>query len=295
MINLKKCTYCKYEKNNHFLESKDYSTSKEIFNIVKCEKCNLLYTNPRPKEKDIGKYYLSENYISHTNETKGIFNFMYHTVRKYAIYSKTKLLAQNSIIGKHLDIGSGTGEFLNACKKRGYKCLGIEPSNIARENSEHNFDLDISEDTDLQHLKKNAFDSISMWHVLEHVYDLDDTVKNLSRIINKNGTLIVAVPNHMSFDAKFYKKFWAAWDLPIHLNHFNVETITKIFEENNFDLKKKKGMIFDSFYVSLLSNQYKSGRKQYLKGFLIGLISNISAFFKLSEYSSTIYIFKSRK
>jgi len=295
MINLKNCPNCKSIENDQFLTSKDYSTSKEIFNIVKCKNCELLFTNPRPSENEIGKYYLSNNYISHTNNNKGFFNFMYQTVRKYAIESKTKLLLKHSIIGHHLDIGSGTGEYLNSCSKKGYKCIGIEPSKIAREQAENNFNLMIKENIDLKQFSNDTFDSISMWHVLEHVYKLDETIKNLSRIINNNGTLIIAVPNYMSFDAKFYKKYWAAWDLPIHLNHFSPKTIINIFEKNNFKLKKKKGMIFDSFYVSLLSNQYKNGRKQYLKGFLIGLLSNISAFFKISDYSSIIYIFKREK
>ena len=139
------------------------------------------------------------------------------------------------------------------------------------------------------------FDSVSMWHVIEHIYDIHKTVIHLSDIIKNNGFAIVAVPNNKSFDAKYYKKFWAAWDLPIHINHFCPSTIEKLFTTKGFTLENKIGMKYDAFYVSLLSNEYKSGKKQYIKGFIIGAISNILAFLKIYEFSSTIYIFKNHK
>ena len=142
---------------------------------------------------------------------------------------------------------------------------------------------------------RDRFDSVSMWHVLEHVYDLNKIIEHLNRIIRNNGILIIAVPNHKSLDAKKYKNYWAAWDVPIHVNHFSPTTITNLMSKYNFTLKNKIGMKFDSFYVSLLSSEYRSGRKQYIEGFLMGVISNISAMLGFTEYSSTIYIFKNKK
>jgi 2-polyprenyl-3-methyl-5-hydroxy-6-metoxy-1,4-benzoquinol methylase len=295
MIKLKECPICSSEKLTCFMESFDYSVSKEAFIIDECLDCNFLFTNPRPNEEDMGSYYISENYISHTDNKIGLFNFLYQTVRKYAIKSKTRLLTKTTKTKRHLDIGCGTGEFLYSCVNQGIECYGIEPSKIAREKAKQNYGLNVTENTDLSQFETNTFDSVSMWHVLEHLYDLNSTIKKISNIIAKNGRIIIAVPNHGSFDAKLYKKWWAAWDLPIHLNHFSASNIEMLLKHYDFILEKKIGMKFDSFYVSLLSNQYKSGKKQYLKGFVIGLISNISALLRLTEYSSTIYIFKNKK
>ena len=234
-------------------------------------------------------------YISHTNNTKGLFNWMYHTVRKYTVKSKLKLLNKESAGKKHLDIGCGTGEFLNACKNSGYKTKGIEPSELARKQAIKNFDLSVSKNTNLGQFENNKFNSISMWHVLEHIPKLHKTVEELNRILNNNGKIIIAVPNQKSWDAKYYKEFWAGWDVPIHLWHFSEINIEKLFNKYNFDLVNKKPMLFDSFYVSLLSEEFKSGRKKYIKGFIIGLISNVIGIFTKRGCSSIVYVFKKNK
>ena len=295
MIKLNKCPLCNSNSINLFIKSKDYSTSKQAFNIDKCDNCGFLFTNPRPEEKNIGKYYLSDNYLSHTNKKDGFFSVLYQTVRKRAVKMKTKLLINTTKTKKHLDIGCGTGEFLKSCNDKGIKTVGIEPSEIARKIAIENYGLEIKENTELNQFKEKSFDSISMWHVLEHVYDIHKTVNNLSNILKNNGYAIIAVPNHKSFDSKFYQKYWAAWDLPIHINHFSPKTIEDLFKKYGFTLENKIGMRYDAFYVSMLSNEYISGKKQYFKGFLIGLVSNVLAYLKIYEFSSTIYIFKNHK
>ena len=184
---------------------------------------------------------------------------------------------------------------MNACNIKNIECIGIEPSEIAKNKAIKNYDLDIRSETNLNQFNMDEFDSVSMWHVLEHVYDLNKTIEHLNRIIRNNGILIIAVPNHKSLDAKKYKNYWAAWDVPIHVNHFCPTTMTNLMAKYNFTLKNKIGMKFDSFYVSLLSSEYRSGRKQYIEGFLMGIISNISAMLGFTEYSSTIYIFNNKK
>ena len=295
MKKIKQCPICKSKKQNTFLKSRDYSVSKKDFTIVKCIDCKFLFTNPRPEERDMGDYYISDNYISHTNNKKGLFNYLYQIVRKYAIVTKTKLLINTSATRNHLDIGCGTGEFINSCVKRNINCIGIEPSRIAREKAINNYKLNVKADTNLNQFKNNSFDSVSMWHVLEHIYDINNTISCLKNIIREEGTLIVAVPNHKSLDAKIYKKYWAAWDLPIHLNHFSPLTINRLLKNHGFKLEKKIGMKFDAFYVALLSNEYKSGNKQFIKAFTIGILSNLSAILGFSQYSSTIYIFSNKK
>jgi len=292
MILINNCPVCSGINLLKKLDCIDHSTSKEKFTIVSCETCEFTFTNPRPKDNSLGEYYKSDMYISHTNSTKGLFNWMYHIVRKYAIGTKLNLLKRTSKNKKHLDIGCGTGEFLNACKNAGYDTKGIEPSKLARQQAIKNFDLLVSENTNLDQFENGQFDSISMWHVLEHVPSINKTIKELKRILNEKGKVIIAVPNHKSFDAQHYKEYWAGWDVPIHLWHFSKSSIKQLFIKYDFKLIETKPMLFDSFYVSLLSEEFKVGRKNYLKGFAIGLISNIIGIFTKRGSSSLIYVFE---
>ena len=295
MILLNSCPLCLNKNLVKKIDCIDYTSSKEKFTIVSCETCNFTFTNPRPKNKSLARYYKSEMYISHTNNQQGLFNWMYQTVRKYTITRKLALLKSVTNIGDHLDVGCGTGEFLNACRKAGFKTRGVEPSKKARKQAIENYHLSVSENENLEQFKYTKFDSISMWHVLEHVPSLMKTISEIKRILNKEGKLIVAVPNHKSWDSSYYKEFWAAWDTPIHLWHFSKETIELLFNNNGFKLIKTKPMLFDSFYVSLLSEEFKTGNKKFIKGFLIGIASNIVGLLTKRGCSSTIYVFEKTK
>ena len=292
MISLDNCPVCSGSNLLKKLDCIDHSKSKEQFTIVSCETCDFTFTNPRPKNDSLGEYYKSDTYISHTNNTKGIFNWMYHSVRKHAIGTKLNLLKRISKKKNHLDIGCGTGEFLDACKNAGYETKGIEPSELARKQAIKNFNLSVSGNTDLEQYKKNQFDSISLWHVLEHVPSLNKTIEDFNRILSQKGKIIVAVPNHKSWDAEYYNKFWAGWDVPIHLWHFSKFSIEKLFFKYDFHLLEKKTMLFDSFYVSILSEEFKTGKKNFIKGFIIGLISNIIGSLTKKGHSSMIYVFE---
>ena len=292
MIFLKNCPLCFGERLAKKIDCIDHSTSKEKFTIVSCETCNFTFTNPRPKDESLAEYYKSDMYISHTNNTKGLFNWMYQTVRNYAIGTKVSLLKSVKKSGRHLDIGCGTGEFLNACKNAGFSTEGIEPTELARKQAIENFNLSVSKNTNLEQFQNNKFDSISMWHVLEHVPNLNETITQFDRVLNASGKVIIAVPNHKSWDANYYKEYWAAWDIPIHLWHFSKETIEQLFNKHGFTLIKKKPMLFDSFYVALLSEEFKTGEKNFIKSFIVGIISNLFGILTKKGHSSTIYIFK---
>ena len=295
MILLNRCLVCNGQKLVKKIDCIDHSTSKEKFTLVSCETCNFTFTNPRPKDESLGEYYKSDMYISHTNNTKGLFSWMYQTIKNYAIGTKVTLLKSVKKSGTHLDLGCGTGEFLNACKDAGFSTEGIEPSELARKQAIESFNLSISENTHLEQFQNNKFDSISMWHVLEHVSNLNDSIKDFNRILKSDGKIIIAVPNHKSWDANYYKEYWAAWDVPIHLWHFSKETIELLFNKNGFNLIKTKPMLFDSFYVSLLSEEFKTGKKKFINGFIIGIISNIIGLFTKRGCSSTIYVFEKQK
>ena len=291
MNTISNCPLCKGTSFEKHLICKDYSVSKEDFTVVKCSSCGFTFTNPIPEENQLGRYYESEDYISHSNTSKGIVNKLYQIVRNFTLKKKVKLLGTLSNGKNLLDIGCGTGEYLNQAQQSGYQTKGIEPSSVAREQAIKNFRLSVSEEGEIKRIEDKSFDFITMWHVLEHVYHLNDRIKELKRILKNDGYLIIAVPNHESYDAKHYKEYWAAYDVPIHLYHFTPNTIKKLFENHGLSLHKTLPMKFDSFYVSMLSEKYMNGKVNLVKAFLIGLISNLKGK-KDETYSSQIYIFK---
>ncbi len=274
----------------HFLSVKDHSVSLETFELYHDEEFDMLITSPQPSLENLGKYYESDDYISHTDSRRSLFEKAYHIVKGIAL--KNKLVLINSYQpkkGRILDIGAGTGDFLLAAKKNGWETMGLEPNDKAKRIGVEKGIKFVEDTTELQ---SHLFDTITMWHVLEHVPNLDYQIRELKRLLKPDGTLIVAVPNFKSYDAKHYGVFWAAYDVPIHFWHFSKKAIRGIFEKENMQLEKIVPMRFDSFYVSLLSEKYKTGNMNFLKAFLIGLISNLKAIRNL-EYSSLIYVLKS--
>jgi len=274
-----------------FLTVKDYSVSKETFDLFYDETLDMLITHPQPSLENLGKYYESEDYISHTDNKRSLFEKLYHFIKSIALKNKLNLInSLQSNKGQILDIGAGTGDFLSVAKNDGWQTIGVEPSDRAKSIA-INKGISFVEQT--SELENNSFDVISMWHVLEHVPDLDKQIKELKRLLKPSGTLIIAVPNFKSFDAKHYGKFWAAYDVPIHFWHFSKTAIKLLFEKEEMKMEKVLPMKFDSFYVSLLSEKYKSGKMNFMKAFFTGLQSNLKAK-KDFEYSSHIYILKNR-
>lgn len=277
-----------FEENNIYIQVKDFSISGESFSLIEDKELQLLKTIPQPTLENLGIYYESEDYISHTDGTRSLFEKIYQLVKTNAIRKKVKLLSKYNQKGTVLDIGAGTGDFLVEAKKQGWQITGIEPNLKAKQIA---ISKNVNFADSLESLQNHSFDVITMWHVLEHIPDLDFQLRELKRLLKPNGTIIIAVPNFKSFDAKYYKEFWAAYDVPRHLWHFSKIAIKKLFWNYKIKLLKIKPMWFDSFYVSLLSEKYKSGKMNFIKGFLVGFYSNLIGVFK-KEYSSHIYVLK---
>ncbi|MCW5514669.1 class I SAM-dependent methyltransferase [Muriicola sp. Z0-33] len=272
---------------NLFIKTKDYTVSGEEFHLMYDQQNDMLITQPQPKQQD--QYYQSEDYISHTDTKRNFLERLYHIVKQYSLKKKCSLIENFSGASKSLlDIGAGTGDFLLSAKKRGWQVKGVEPNPLAR-NKALNKGLSLIEDSTA--CKNEKFEVITLWHVLEHLPDLENQIRQIVSLLEESGTLILAVPNFKSDDAAYYKHFWAAYDVPRHLWHFSQTAISNLFSENGMKVIKVKPMIFDSFYVSLLSEKYKNGKPNYVRAFYQGFKSNLKAM-KTGEYSSLIYILK---
>ncbi|VAW17667.1 SAM-dependent methyltransferase [hydrothermal vent metagenome] len=270
-----------------YLKTKDFYNSQEEFELRHDEELDMLVTHPQPKDPDM--YYQSENYISHSDANKTVVDKIYQFVKKIGLFGKTILINSCARESKTLlDVGAGTGDFLLAAEKRGWAVEGVEPSYDARMKArEKKVELMPS----LESLPRKKYDVITLWHVLEHLPDLEDQILKLVWHLEEEGALIIAVPNFKSYDANHYKSFWAAYDVPRHLWHFSRTAINTLFSKFDMQVVKTKPLFFDAFYVALLSEKYKSGKQHFFKSLAIGLWSNLKAL-RTKEYSSIIYILK---
>ncbi|MHA6278986.1 class I SAM-dependent methyltransferase [Salinimicrobium sp. CAU 1759] len=268
---------------------KDHTVTGEAFELRKAKNLELLVTFPQPDLDKLPAYYKSENYISHTDSKKGFLDKVYQKVKDLMLSKKLNWIKkEKSGQGKILDIGAGTGDFLLSAKKRGWKVFGAEPNSGARDLASKK-GLELNEST--SSFPSHSFDVITMWHVLEHVPDLEEQIVELHRLLKPDGLLVIAVPNYKSYDARKYKEFWAAYDVPRHLYHFSPTSIKKIFYSAGFFLTSQKGLFFDSFYVSLLSEKYATGASNIPRAIFTGALSNLKAR-TTGNYSSLAYFFR---
>lgn len=290
------CPICFSNEIQKDLEVKDFTVSKESFDVFSCKSCGGKFTQEIPVESEIGKYYQSEDYISHTDTNKGIVNSLYQLVRNYTLGSKMNLVkketGKNS--GKILDIGCGTGAFLKTMKDAGWETLGLEPDERARKIAWGKNNIETEFPDHLFQLGEGAFDVVSMWHVLEHVHELHPYLEKIFSTLKKDGILLIAVPNFESSDARHYASNWAAYDVPRHLYHFSPNSMKVLLEKHGFQIDSHKQMPFDSFYVSMLSEKYAHAKTRLIPAFFNGGLSFFNALGKPERCSSVLYIAKKK-
>lgn len=273
-----------------FLKTNDFFLTKEPFELLYDESLDMLLTSPQPQ--DLKKYYNSTDYISHTDSNSGLLGRTYQKIKKWNLARKTSLLDEYKGTNANLlDIGAGTGDFLIASKEKGWNVFGVEPNKNARELAKKK---NVVLEQSIEGLIGKKFQVITLWHVLEHLPDLERQIAVFAQFLTQDGALIVAVPNFHSFDANHYGKYWAAFDVPRHLWHFSKKSIALLFGKRGMEIKRINPMWFDSFYVALLSEQYKTGKRNWFKATMIGFWSNLHGIFT-KEYSSHLYVLKKRK
>ena len=290
------CVCCGSVAISKVFQCRDYTVSRELFEIWKCTICSFRFTQNVPDEGDIGRYYQSAEYISHSDTKKGLVNLLYHYVRNITLTQKRNLVKKITGVRKGvlLDVGAGTGAFAHTMQKAGWEVTALEPDATARQNALNNYSMHLQELDNLHHLQAGAFDAITLWHVLEHVHDLHGALEKFLAILKPEGRLVIAVPNFTSYDGQVYQKYWAAYDVPRHLYHFSPKSMQILLEQKGFLLESIRPMWFDSFYVSILSEKYKYGRNNFIQAVFTGLLSNIKAIFNKENCSSVIYIFRKK-
>ena len=292
MIHYNNCPVCNGDKIHNQLTAKDHTVSQQSFAIWHCDDCTARFTQDIPELDSIGDFYKSENYISHSDTKKGVINSLYHMVRNRTMAAKRKLLVKETGLLKAslLDVGCGTGAFLSYMKNTGWGVVGFEPDAAAREKAESLYGIKPLPINELFNQQSGSFNAITMWHVLEHVHNLHGYMDQLKRIIAQTGKIFIAVPNYTSYDAELYQENWAAYDVPRHLYHFSPASMKLLVEKHGMKLETVKPMWFDSYYVSMLSEQYRNGKGNIIRAFWNGLMSNRKALSDKNKCSSEIYI-----
>jgi 2-polyprenyl-3-methyl-5-hydroxy-6-metoxy-1,4-benzoquinol methylase len=291
---LNQCPLCgSGEQPAHYMSCPDHMLGTGNFSMVRCKDCDLVYTNPRPYEINLGAFYQSPEYISHTEQKRNLREKIYYRVQSYMLSRKAALINGLEKNNKRLlDVGCGTGAFAKHMQDAGYQVVALEPQAAAREKArQKGLQVFDNQEEELK-FHTNALDVITLWHVLEHQVRFMDSLKQYHHLLAPGGWLIIAVPQYQSFDAGFYKEFWAAYDLPRHLLHFSEQTLNAAASQSGFKLIEKKGMPFDAFYVSLLSEKYKGGLGGFLRALLVGFWSNLIAFLNIKPWSSQIFVFR---
>ncbi len=295
-IHYDQCPCCGSVAIGHCFDCVDYTVSKEMYEVWKCSNCTFQFTQNVPDSLHIGPYYQSDAYVSHSDTKQGVINRLYHFARTITLKTKLRLVQKSTQLkqGNLLDYGAGTGAFAHMATMAAWTVTGLEPDDTARQNALKTHGLSLEPSINLQQLPSASFDAITLWHVLEHVHDLNTTIEQFQRILKFSGRLLIAVPNYTSFDAHYYQQFWGAYDVPRHLYHFSPKAMQVLMEQNGFTIEKKYPMWFDSLYVSMLSEKYKKGKNSYLSALWIGILSNLKTLFSTDKCSSVIYVMKKK-
>jgi SAM-dependent methyltransferase len=294
MIHHTSCPVCYSYDLRLRLLCTDHFKSRETFPVFTCAICGFSFTQDHPGDDVIGSYYESDDYISHSDTSEGLVNKIYKTVRSLMLRKKKGIVKKMTGLetGNLLDIGSGTGHFLDTMKNAGWKVKGIEINEKARAVSSEKFGLEIIPPEAKSTLEKASFDCITLWHVLEHFSDLHNYIAEINRLIKPGGKCIIAVPNIDSYDSHHFGQFWAAFDVPRHLWHFNPDTLGFLFESRGFKVTDIETLPLDVFYISILSERYKGNKMAFLTGIAKGSYFAFLTLFNKRKCSSLIYTLK---
>ncbi len=294
MVHHAVCPLCSSEKIGLQFSCTDHFVSRKDFAVFKCSSCDFLFTQDYPEEIDIAQYYESDNYISHSDTSAGISNKLYRIARSVMLGKKKNLIINATGLkkGTILDIGSGTGYFAATMKKAGWMTKGIEINEKARNFSRSHFLLEIDSPDKISAYMANSFDCITLWHVLEHFHDPFKNISDIYRLLKPGAICVIALPNCNSYDAKHFNRFWAAWDVPRHLWHFNPATFRLFSEKAGLSLEKLRSLPLDVFYISMLSEKYKGSGFSFIKGMTKAKWFAFLSFFNKRRSSSIIYILR---
>jgi SAM-dependent methyltransferase len=291
------CPLCGSENPGLYIQTNDFFLSGEPFSLFRCRVCGFIFTQDHPDEENIGRYYASGDYLSHNDSVKGFSSALYRFSRNIMLGRKRKLAesATGKKSGSILDIGSGTGHFLSEMLRAGWYVKGIEINEKARQYSVSSYGVEVIGPSSISSLPPGSFDCITLWHVLEHFQDPFRYASEIMRLLKPGGVCITALPNSNSYDAFYFKKFWAAYDVPRHLWHFSPSTFSSFADKTGFSIRKVRKLPLDVFYISILSEKYRGSTFSFPLGMLKGMYFWFLSLFEKKKSSSLVFILQKKQ
>jgi len=292
MQHIKKCPLCGHSQFVHVETCTDCFVSDETFLLYRCCSCQFVFTQDVPIGESKKRYYDATDYISHSDTKKGLLNLVYHLVRDIMLRRKTRLAIKEQKHGSLLDIGCGTGYFAASVKRKGWNVAGVEQSETAAEIARKKSGIKVISPDRLSELSHHQFDVITLWHVLEHLENLNEMMASFSKLLNEKGKLVIALPNLNSCDAAKYRTHWAAYDVPRHIWHFSPDTFQRLAQKYGYKITAIKRLPFDGFYISILSEKYLKRKCPLFRGAISGIAGYVVSLFNKRKSSSLVYILK---
>lgn len=277
----------------------------DAWRLVKAEPSGLIFLNPRPTAETIGKHYEPMDYdpFISLKRAPSFQDRLYRVLRRFVTlrYKADAVLKRAQFQAgerrRALDIGCATGDFSVELKRRAkgvkLELYGIETSEKAVRFAIEENDLCAKQGELLTVDFGARFDLITMWHVLEHVLRLNETLDKLRQILTPDGLLVVAMPNPDSWDARHYGKFWNGYDAPRHLYHFAPKTFAQLLAKHRFRVVDRHSLPLDSYYNALLSEKIRAeaeGKRAGVGAWLNAIVKgSIAASADIERASSVVY------
>jgi 2-polyprenyl-3-methyl-5-hydroxy-6-metoxy-1,4-benzoquinol methylase len=203
------------------------------FDIVRCDRCGLTYTSPMPTLEQLMPFYNVGIYEKDERRPLAALD------RALSVFAGMRLreIEKMKQPGRLLDIGSGKGRFVSRAQARGWKAQGVEPVPETVKLARARYGIDVVEGTLIEaNFPAGSFDVVTMWHVLEHVADPGTELREVSRVLAKDGLLVLEVPNLASLQARLGREQWFHLMLPHHLVHYTPRTLRAVLAGAGFDV-----------------------------------------------------------
>lgn len=228
------CKLCGSTKHKLIYEAEDHFT-QEQFSLIRCTNCSLIFTNPRPSQKELKRYYPPSYYGDLGKRFHPVIENVVDLFRK-RLGNKIDSYFPNR--GRILEVGSGRGTLLYEMAEKGWTAMGTEYSENLAEEVKNAIGVRVYPTPELKDcgFPDNYFDVVLCYHVLEHLPDPIDTLGEIHRIIQPNGLLVAAVPNIGGFTARLTNNRWFGIDVPRHLFHFTPKTLDRALTQNGFEI-----------------------------------------------------------
>ena len=229
----KACLLCGSTKKEPLFQQDEWK-------VYRCPQCGLGVLEPRPSAAELDALYRDSYFVTRYDEGVAIgseamrkrLSWEAHRIRFFRPFLKS---------GRILDVGSGRGYFLLACRESGYEVEGFDVSEDAAEYVRNTLKISVTTGKpDNVPFKDESFDVVTMWHSLEHTENPRIYLDSARRWLRPGGLLVVDVPNYLSTDASKYWDKWDGWSLPYHFYHFTPESLDKILAQHGFEVIRRK-------------------------------------------------------